>query len=536
MNFKDLKINEKIMNALEEMGYEKPTPIQEQAIPHILDGKDLLGCAQTGTGKTAAFAIPLIEKLLNDNNEEPKQIKVLILTPTRELAIQIRDNFRSYGKYANIKCSVIFGGVNQNSQIEVLKKGVDVLVATPGRLLDLINQRYAKLNNVSSLVLDEADTMLDMGFIHDVKKIIAHIPTNRQTLMFSATMPKEINTLAETFLKDYVTVKVNPVSSTVEIIDQKIYFVDRQNKVNLLIDIMKKEDIKSVLIFTRTKHGANKLSTGLTNANITNGVIHGNKSQNARVSALNNFKSGITRVLIATDIAARGIDISGLSHVINFDMPEQAETYVHRIGRTGRAGLDGIAISLCDVNEKSNLRDIENLIKQNITEVIDHNYPMMILQPTPKTQKNNPQFKSRGSNKGKSSNIEKKPSINNNNTSEKRNYSSKNNTSKSQRNGFNNSKSSNSEIDKPFKRKTDDFKPKSGSENKDFRKKSDSFKPKSSFENKDFRKKSDGFKPKSSSEGKSFGSRKGYSGGFKKKNNSFGKPKRSNSFKRTSYK
>ena len=507
MNFKDLKINEKIMSALDEMGYENPTPIQEQAIPHILEGKDLLGCAQTGTGKTAAFAIPLIEKLLNGNNEDPKQIKVLILTPTRELAIQIRDNFRSYGKYANIKCSVIFGGVNQNSQIEVLKKGVDVLVATPGRLLDLINQRYAKLNNVGSLVLDEADTMLDMGFIHDVKKIITHVPTNRQTLMFSATMPKEINSLAETFLKDPVTVKVNPVSSTVEIIDQKIYFVDKQNKVNLLIDILKKEEIKSVLIFTRTKHGANKLSTSLDKENISNGVIHGNKSQNARVSALNNFKTGVTNVLIATDIAARGIDISGLSHVINFDMPEQAETYVHRIGRTGRAGLDGIAISLCDVNEKSNLRDIENLIKQNITEVIDHNYPMMIFQPTPKTQKNNPQFKRSTNRDISSNNTERKTGTNRNSTSKNRNNSSIGNTSDSRRSNEN--RYSNS-------------------------------KPRTSSEGKSFARKNDGFKPKTSSEGKSngssFGKRKGYAGGFKNNNNSFGKTKRSNSFKRTSYK
>jgi ATP-dependent RNA helicase RhlE len=393
MNFKDLIINENIMKAIDEMGYETPTPIQAQAIPNILSGKDLLGCAQTGTGKTAAFALPLIDKLIKEDNENPKRIKVLVLTPTRELAIQIRDNFRSYGKHTDIKCSVIFGGVNQASQVEVLKKGVDVLVATPGRLLDLINQRYAKLDKVETLVLDEADSMLDMGFIHDVKKIISHVPSNRQTLMFSATMPKEINELAETFLKNPVTVKVTPVSSTVEIIDQKIYFVDRGNKVSLLIDILKQENIRSVLIFTRTKHGANKLSTSLLKENISNGVIHGNKSQSARVSALNDFKTGITRVLIATDIAARGIDINELSHVINFDMPEQAETYVHRIGRTGRAGLDGIAISLCDINEKSNLRDIENLIKQRITEVIDHNYPMMILQPTPKTQKNNTQFK-----------------------------------------------------------------------------------------------------------------------------------------------
>lgn len=386
MNFKDFKLDEKLLKAIEEMGYETATPIQEEAIPHILAGKDLLGCAQTGTGKTAAFALPLIQHLLDNPtaNFTPRPVKILILTPTRELAIQIRDNFRDYGKYTNIKCSVIFGGVNQHSQVEVLKKGVEVIVATPGRLLDLINQKYAKLGTVDTLVLDEADTMLDMGFLVDVKKIIAHIPAQRQTLLFSATMPKEINALAETFLKNPVTVKVNVETPTIEAIKQTLYYVDKSNKTKLLIDLLKKEDIKSALIFTRTKHGANKLSDTLKAEGIENGIIHGNKSQNARVAALTDFKSGRTKVLVATDIAARGIDISELSHVINYEMPEKPETYVHRIGRTGRAGFEGVAISLCDFDEKVSLKDIERLIKMEINVVDTHNYPMTKLTLTPK--------------------------------------------------------------------------------------------------------------------------------------------------------
>lgn len=389
MNFKDFKLDETLLKAIDEMGYTIPTPIQEQAIPHILSGKDLLGCAQTGTGKTAAFALPLIQHLLNKptTNFNPRPTRILILTPTRELAIQIRDNFREYGKYTNLKCSVIFGGVNQSSQVELLKKGVDVIVATPGRLLDLINQKYAKLGTVDTLVLDEADTMLDMGFLVDVKKIIAHVPATRQTLLFSATMPKEINALAETFLKNPVTVKVNIETPTIDAIKQRLYYVDKGNKSKLLMDILKKEDIKSVLVFTRTKHGANKLSETLKTAGIESGIIHGNKSQNARVAALTDFKSGKTRILVATDIAARGIDISELSHVINYEMPDKSETYVHRIGRTGRAGFDGTAISLVDFDEKSSLKDIEKLIKQDIKVVDSHNFPMMNLTLTPKASK-----------------------------------------------------------------------------------------------------------------------------------------------------
>jgi ATP-dependent RNA helicase RhlE len=390
MKFKDLGLNQVILKSIEESGYETPSLIQEQAIPYILQGKDILGCAQTGTGKTAAFALPLINNLIKSDNID-KTIKVLVLTPTRELAIQVRDNFRKYSVHTNLKCSVIFGGVNQQSQIDVLKKGVDILVATPGRLLDLINQKYVKLNNLKTLVLDEADTMLDMGFIHDVKKIITHIPIQRQTLLFSATMPNEITNLATSLLKDYVTVKVNPESLTVERIDQVVYFVDKHNKAKLLLDILQKDDIKSVLVFTRTKHGANKLGELLTKSGINIGVIHGNKSQSARVSALENFKNGNHKILVATDIAARGIDIRELSHVINYELPETGETYVHRIGRTGRAGFSGMAISFCNIDEKQNLKDIEKTIKQTITIVDKHNYPLQQFNLTPKGN-NKPNF------------------------------------------------------------------------------------------------------------------------------------------------
>ncbi len=426
MTFKDLKLVEPILKAIDETGYVSPTPIQEQAIPYILQYKDLFGVAQTGTGKTAAFALPLIQNLLKSNQSGEKRIKVLVLSPTRELAIQTRDNFRDYGKYTNIKCSVILGGVNQNSQIEVLKKGVDVLVATPGRLLDLINQKYAKLGSVEVLVLDEADTMLDMGFIQDVKKIIAQIPANRQTLLFSATMPSEINKLAETFLKNPVTVKVNAVSTTVEKVKQSVYYVDKSNKTKLLMNILKDEGIKSALIFTRTKHGANKLSDTLIANGVTCEVIHGNKSQNARVTALTNFKSGKSRVLVATDIAARGIDIIELSHVINFEIPNIAETYVHRVGRTARAGLGGVAISLVDIDEKAFLKDIQKLIKQEIFIVEGHDYPMTNMTLSPKEVQ-----RGRGSNRSFSKQNSPKPFRNDNNKPNRSsNHSSRNKFSK----------------------------------------------------------------------------------------------------------
>jgi len=387
MTFKDLGLCEDILKAINNEGFNNPSPIQEEAIPYILEGRDVLGCAQTGTGKTAAFALPLINHLINDN-DGCRKIKTLVLTPTRELAIQVRDNFRKFSLYTNLKCSVVFGGVNQRSQVEVLKKGVDILIATPGRLLDLINQRYIKLDNVKTLVLDEADTMLDMGFIHDVKKIISYIPVERQILLFSATMPDEIKNLASSILNNYVTIKVNNETITVDKIKQSVYFIDKANKSKLLLDLLKLEDIKSVLVFTRTKHGANKLFDMLKNNGVKSDVIHGDKSQNARVAALSNFKNGKNKVLVATDVAARGIDINELSHVINFEIPEKAETYVHRIGRTGRAGFSGSAISFCNANERKNLKDIEKLIKQEIDIVDDHDYPAKELTTTSEKSNN----------------------------------------------------------------------------------------------------------------------------------------------------
>ena len=390
MKFEQLGLKEPLLKTLNNEGYVDPTPIQEKTIPLILNGKDILGCAQTGTGKTAAFALPIIQKLHeNYKFEEVKPIRFLILTPTRELAMQIRNNIRTYTLGTKLKCSVIFGGVNQTSQKEVLKKGVDILVATPGRLLDLVNQKSAKLEKVEYLVLDEADTMLDMGFINDIKKIVSKLPVEKQTLLFSATMPDSIHKLAESFLRNPEIIKVNPVSSTADKIDQEVYYVDRGNKTKLLVDILKNNEINSALIFTRTKHGANNLAESLEKTGIKSGVIHGNKSQNARVKALEDFKTGKTKILIATDIAARGIDINDLSHVINYEIPEQAETYVHRIGRTARAGKGGVAISLCDINERKDFEAIERLIKKSVTENGNHNYPMAIFVPTPKEKKGN---------------------------------------------------------------------------------------------------------------------------------------------------
>jgi len=390
MKFEQLGLKEPILKTLNNEGYVDPTPIQEKAIPVILNGKDLLGCAQTGTGKTAAFSLPIIQKLHDAYKfEEVKPIRFLILTPTRELAMQIRNNIRTYTLGTKLKCSVIFGGVNQASQKEVLKKGVDILVATPGRLLDLVNQKCAKLDKVEYLVLDEADTMLDMGFINDIKKIVSKLPTEKQTLLFSATMPDSIHKLAESFLRNPEIIKVNPVSSTVDKIDQEVYYVDKGNKTKLLIEILENNDIKSALIFTRTKHGANHLAEDLERKGIKCGVIHGNKSQNARVKALEDFKTGRTKILIATDIAARGIDINDLSHVINYEIPEQAETYVHRIGRTARAGKGGVAISLCDINERKDFEAIEKLIKKSVPENGKHNYPMAIFTLTPKKKRGN---------------------------------------------------------------------------------------------------------------------------------------------------
>ncbi len=388
MKFENLNLIEPILKALKDEGYIKPSPIQERAIPPVLQGRDLLGCAQTGTGKTAAFAIPIIQKIHEQKNKgSRRQIQSLILTPTRELAVQITDSFLSYGKYTKLKYYAIYGGVSQNPQAEALRKGIDVLIATPGRLKDLINQRLVNLENIKVFVLDEADRMLDMGFIHDVKKIISCIPKQRQTLFFSATMPREITDLVNSILVDPVKVEVTPVSSTVDIIKQSVYFTDKVNKNKLLLHLLEKEDISSALVFTRTKHEADKVVKFLASGNIRSQAIHGDKSQNARQTALNNFKSGEIKVLIATDIAARGIDIDELSHVINYNLPNIPETYVHRIGRTGRAGLGGTAISFCEYEEKPYLKDIQKLIKKTIEIVENNPYPMMINYVLPKAER-----------------------------------------------------------------------------------------------------------------------------------------------------
>ncbi len=378
MTFDQLGLIEPILKALQTEGYTEPTPIQEQSIPIVLQRKDLLGCAQTGTGKTAAFAIPVLQLLHEERKagNHNKGIKALVLTPTRELAIQIDESFAAYGRHTGLKHTVIFGGVSQVPQVNALKHGVDILIATPGRLLDLIEQRFINLSQLQLFVLDEADRMLDMGFIHDVKKVITKIPARRQTLFFSATMPPEIASLANTILSHPVKVEVTPVSSTAETIQQAVYFAEKENKRLLLKHVLQDNAIKSVLVFTRTKHGADKVVKDLHKAGIKAEAIHGNKSQNARQRALTNFKSGETRVLVATDIAARGIDVDNLSHVINYELPNVPETYVHRIGRTGRAGASGIALSFCDAEEKAYLKDIQKLIAMNIPVVTDHPYAM----------------------------------------------------------------------------------------------------------------------------------------------------------------
>ncbi|MEO6541450.1 MAG: DEAD/DEAH box helicase, partial [Ferruginibacter sp.] len=374
MPFKKLDLIDPILKALSTEGYTIPTPIQAQSIPLILEERDLLGCAQTGTGKTAAFAIPILQLLYKNKTEErgPHKIKVLILTPTRELAIQIDESFAAYGKHTGISHTVIFGGVSQLHQTNILRRGVDILVATPGRLLDLIGQGFIDLKFLKIFVLDEADRMLDMGFIHDVKRIITKLPAKRQTLFFSATMPPEIQKLANVLLTNPAYVEVTPASSTVDAIEQSLYHVDKANKPGLLLYLLKDKAIVTALVFTRTKHGADKVVKFLHRNEITAAAIHGNKSQNARQHALSNFKSGHLRVLVATDIAARGIDIDDLSHVVNFELPNVAETYVHRIGRTGRAGTTGIAISFCDAEERAELKDIQKLIGLNIPLVNDH--------------------------------------------------------------------------------------------------------------------------------------------------------------------
>lgn len=371
MKFTDLKLIDPIAKALQEEGYEQPTPIQQKAIPNILEGRDLLGTAQTGTGKTAAFAIPILQNL-TQKNVRNNQIKALILTPTRELAIQIDESFKAYGSHLKLRNLVIFGGVKQGAQEQALKRGVDILVATPGRLLDFISQGLISLKTLDIFVLDEADRMLDMGFVHDVKRIIKLLPPKRQTLFFSATFPDEISKLANSMLTNPVKVEVAPVSSTADTIQQKVYFVEKENKLDLLTHILKNDISDSVLVFSRTKHGADKIARKLQSQKISAEAIHGNKSQNQRQNALNNFKSGKTRILVATDIAARGIDIDELKYVVNYELSDVSETYVHRIGRTGRAGADGSSISFVDGLDLINLKNTEKLIGKKIPVEKDH--------------------------------------------------------------------------------------------------------------------------------------------------------------------
>lgn len=386
MTFKELNLIPHLQSAIDQEGYTKPTPIQAQAIPYALKGRDILGCAQTGTGKTAAFTIPILQLLSNLENREGKpKISALILTPTRELAIQIGQSIAVYGKNTKIRHTVIYGGVKQHAQVNSLKNGVEILVATPGRLLDLMQQGYVKLSALQFFVLDEADRMLDMGFVHDVKRIIKSLPTKRQSLFFSATMPKEIVKLSADILIDPIKVEITPASSTAETVNQKIYFVDKVNKRKLLSHLILSENIERAIVFTRTKYGADKVAKSLQKDNISAQAIHGNKSQNARQKALNNFKENKTRVLVATDIAARGIDIDDLAHMFNFELPNVPESYVHRIGRTGRAGAEGNAISFCDAEEKPYLKSIEKLIGFSITVVNDHPYPLM--NHTPQKEK-----------------------------------------------------------------------------------------------------------------------------------------------------
>ncbi len=389
MGFSSLTIIDPIARALREEGYATPTPIQAEAIPVILQGSDLLGCAQTGTGKTAAFAIPLLQLLSERNSYEKKRkVRALVVTPTRELAIQIGESFDAYGRHTGLTNRVIFGGVNQKPQAASLRNGVDIVVATPGRLLDLMGQGHLHLRDVEILVLDEADRMLDMGFIHDIRKVLAALPEKKQSLFFSATMPPEIIRLAGTILRNPVKVSVTPVSSTVDSIRQQVYFVDKGNKNRLLVHILKDRSIKTALVFTRTKHGADKVVKFLLKHEIAAEAIHGNKAQNARQRALKNFKEQSTRVLVATDIAARGIDVDELAYVINFDMSNMAETYVHRIGRTGRAGATGTAISFCDAEEKAYLQDVEKLTAKTIPVIDHHPFPLMDHNPvkTPAVQ------------------------------------------------------------------------------------------------------------------------------------------------------
>ena len=384
MNFDELPLLPQLLTAVKACGYETPTPIQRDTIPTVLAGKDVLGCAKTGTGKTAAFALPILQRLYQERPAgKTRNIRALILTPTRELALQIQENFVAYGKGLPLRSCVIFGGVGQQPQVEQLKRGVDILVATPGRLNDLIGQGFISLAKIEIFVLDEADRMLDMGFIHDVKKVIALLPEKRQTLFFSATMPGEVETLAMSILHNPVSVKVDPVSSTVDTIEQNLYLVDKANKKHLLAELLRRPEVESALVFTRTKHGADRVVRELSREGIQARAIHGDKSQGARQEALAQFKQGKIHVLIATDIAARGIDIAGLSHVFNYDLPHEPESYVHRIGRTGRAGHEGVAVSFCCIDEMKDLKAIEKLIGKQIPRK-ESQWPMQVLTETVK--------------------------------------------------------------------------------------------------------------------------------------------------------
>jgi ATP-dependent RNA helicase RhlE len=385
MEFSDFGLSQPLLRAVGEEGYSTPTPIQVKAIPHVLEGRDLLGCAQTGTGKTAAFALPILERLSQKRvARTARRVRVLVLSPTRELASQISESFTAYGRHAGITNAVIFGGVNQTRQVELLSRGVDVLVATPGRLLDLLGQNAVTLGHIEVFVLDEADRMLDMGFIHDVRKIAALVPKQRQTLLFSATMPDDIRTLAAKLLDNPIEVAVTPVASTAEKIDQAVYFVEKADKRSLLAWLLEDTRMDRALVFTRTKHSANRVAEFLDKKGVRSAAIHGNKSQNARERALEGFKRGSVRVLVATDIAARGIDIDQLAYVINYDLPNVPEAYVHRIGRTGRAGSAGQALSFCEAEERPYLADIERLIRMNLDAVTKHPFPSSLGVP-PKT-------------------------------------------------------------------------------------------------------------------------------------------------------
>lgn len=380
-NFADLGLNKSILRAVEESGYTQMTPIQEQAIPVILDGKDFVGIAQTGTGKTAAFSLPIIQKLLKaEGKRQSKSTRTLILAPTRELAVQIGENVSTYGKYLHLRTTLVYGGVSEKPQIKALHAGVDVLVATPGRLLDLMNQGHVSLRDAEFLVLDEADRMLDMGFIRDIKKIIAALPNTRQTVLFSATMPQSVQALTKNILRDPVRVDVAPASTTAEKVSQHVLMVPKNRKRELLAHVLKDKELSRVLIFTRTKHGANKVAKQLEQLGISSGAIHGNKSQNARQKALNEFRSGKIRALVATDVAARGIDVDGVTHVINYELPNEPESYVHRIGRTARAGAAGVSLSFCDHEERAYLRDIEKIIRQEVPMIEDHPFHLEGIQ------------------------------------------------------------------------------------------------------------------------------------------------------------